>query len=280
MLRPTIVTHRRPHLDEVCALWAIQKYWPNFADADIQFVNTGPQGGDTWNNIPADTHPLVIYVGVGHGKFDEHKGDVKDSAASLVWEETKRLYHIRKGEIEVGNRLVDYVRREDLAEFITEPNREYSLPSILDGLYGTLGRDSLEMYKIGRKMMDAISFGLFKQLSVERDWQGRVEFESQWGPAAACVTDVPGVDRHAYRLGFNLVITHNTTGTYHGYRGRPGSAVDLTDTFMRIKQLEPDKPWFLHQSKRLLLCGGDIADQGKYSQLTLEQLMDLVRPST
>lgn len=277
MLRPTIVTHRRPHLDEVCALWIIQKYWPNFGDADIVFINTGPDGGDVWNEIPADTHPLVIYVGVGRGRFDEHKGDQGASAASLVWAETKRLFNPRKGESLAIDRLVDYARREDLAEFMLEEHREYSLPSILNGLFGTQNRDSQTVYEIGRKILDAILFELYKQISVERDWQGRVDFDTPWGLGAACVSDVPGIDRQAFRNGYVIVITHNTTNTYAGFRAKPGSAVDLTEAFMQIKQLEPDKPWFLHQSKKMLLCGGDIADQGSYSELTLDRLMEIVR---
>lgn len=277
MLRPTIVTHRRPHLDEVCALWIIQKYWPNFEDADIVFVNTGPDGGDVWNEIPADTHPFVIYVGIGRGRFDEHKGDQHESAASLVWTETKRLYQPRKGDSAAIDRLVDYVRREDLAQFILEDHREYSLPSILNGLFGTQNRDSGTVYQIGRKILDAILFELYKQISVERDWEGRVEFQTPWGPGAACVSDVPGIDRYAFRQGFALVITHNKMKTYHGYRANPQLPVDLTEAFMKVKQLEPTKPWFLHQSKRLLLCGGDVADQGAYSELNLDQLIALVR---
>lgn len=276
MLRPTIVTHRRPHLDEVCALWIIQKYWANFSDADIVFVNTGPDGGDVWNEIPADTHPLVIYVGVGRGRFDEHKGDQHESAASLVWAETKRLYQIRKGDSQAIDRLVDYVRREDLAEFMLENHREYSLPSILNGLFGTQNRDSNVVYQIGRKLLDAIMFELYKQISVERDWEGRIDFQTPWGPAAACVTDVPGIDRHAFRQGYALVVTHNKNKTYHGYRANPTMPVDLTEVFMKVKQLEPTKPWFLHQSKRLVLCGGDVADQGAYSDLNLQQLISLI----
>lgn len=275
MLRPTIVTHRRPHLDEICALWIIQKYWPNFGDCDVEFVNTGPDGGDTWNDIPADTHPMVIYVGVGHGRFDEHKGDRHDSAASLVWAETKRLYNPRKGDSQAIDRLVEYVRREDLGEFISADRREFSLPSIINGLFGTQNRDSSTVYEIGRKIMDALTFELYKQISVERDWEGRVEFDTPWGRGAACVSDVPGIDRHAFRQGFVLVATHNQKKTYHGLRGNPESDVDLTEAFMKIKQMEPDRPWFLHQSKRMLLCGGDVADQGVYSDLNLQQLIDL-----
>lgn len=276
-MRPTIVTHRRPHLDEICALWIIQKYWPQFEDADIEFVNTGPTGGDLWNDIPPDTHPLVIYVGVGHSRFDEHKGDTDDSAATLVWRETKAKYSVRKGDAEMIDRIVAYVKKEDMGGYLTAADREFALPTILNGLYGTLKRDSLAVYEVGRKIMEALAFETMKQLSVERDWEGRVEFNTPWGLGAAVITDVPGIDRLAYQKGFALVVTHNKARTYHGFRASPDSGADLTEQYLKVQQLEPHAPWFLHQSKRLLLCGGDIADAGVYSELTLDQLVDLVK---
>lgn len=65
-----LVTHLRPHLDDVCALWLLRRYLPEAKDAEIGFVATNERGGDVHDS--ADT----VHIGVGRGMFDEHKGDV------------------------------------------------------------------------------------------------------------------------------------------------------------------------------------------------------------
>lgn len=271
---PTIVTHRRPHLDEVCALWIIQKYWNEFSHANIEFVSTSPTGGERWNNTAPDSNPFVLYVGVGQGRFDEHKGDVDDSSATLVWKETLERGSISKGEKQAVSRIVEYVKQEDMAKYITNDLHQFGIPTIVSGLYGVNKKDSLLVYKIGRQIMDALLFEMLKRISAEKDWEGRVDFDTKWGRAAAVVTDIPGIERIAFSLGYVLLVSHNKACTYHGMRADPHSDVDLTDVALRVKQREPEANWFLHQSKRLLLCGGEIAATENYSHLTLTELMD------
>lgn len=241
---------------------------------------TGPTGGDTWNDIEPDSNPFVIYVGVGQGKFDEHKGavgDDKESAASLVWNNTKERIKIPKGYQEAVDRIVEYVKGEDLGKFMKGINNQFALPAILSGIYGVNGRDSDKEYAIGHEIMEGIMFEMIKRVSAEKDWAGRKEFETPWGRGAALISDVPGIERIAYSEGFVLIVNHNTTKTYHGYRADPDSSVDLTNVALRIEQLEPQAEWFLHQSKRMLLCGGDITNTTNHSNLTLDQLIDLVK---
>jgi len=279
-MKPTIVTHIRPHLDEVCALWIIQKYWPQFAEADIEFVATGPTGGERWNDVEPDSNPFVVYVGVGQGRFDEHKGaegDDQESAASLVWKETKEKYNIPKGYQTAVERIVEYVKQEDLGQFMKGENNQFNLPAILSGIYGVNNRDSAKEYTIGREVMEGIMFEMIKRVSAEKDWAGRKEFETPWGRGAALISDISGIERIAYSEGFVLIVNHNTAKTYHGFRADPDSEVDLTNVALRIEQLEPQAEWFLHQSKRMLLCGGSITNTTNHSNLTLDQLIDLVK---
>ena len=276
-MKPTIVTHVRPHLDEICALWIIQKFWTHFDDCDIEFVRTGPSGGERWQNFEPEENPFVIYVGVGQGKFDEHKGDVDDSAASLVWTETLEKYHVRKGDKEAISRIVEYVKGEDMGQYIKDKNHEFAIPTIISGFYVDNNKDSLAVYGLGRQIMNALYIEMMKRVSAERDWEGRKEFESIWGPAAAVVSDIPGLERIAYEEGFVLVVVHNQAKTFHGFRADPESEVDLTKAALRIEQIEPEADWFLHQSKRMLLCGGEIAKGSRTSELSLDRLADLVK---
>lgn len=276
ILNPTIVTHRRPHLDEVCAIWLIKKYWPQFSEAEVEFVSTGPTGGERWNDIAPDSNPFVIYVGVGQGQFDEHKGDRDDSAASLVWAETQARANLSKWEKQAVSRIVSYVKEEDMAKYITNDLHQFGLPTIVSGLYGVNKKDSAIVCTVGYEIMEALMFEMLKRLYAEKDWEGRVEFDTQWGRGAAVVSDIPGVERIAFSQGFVLLASHNKAQTYYGFRADPHSAVDLTDLAMRVKQREPEASWFLHQSKKLLLCGGEIAATDHCSQLTLQQMIDLV----
>lgn len=66
-----VVSHRRPHLDELCAMWLMKKY----ASGDFVQQHLDPADG-------------MIKLGVGHGKFDEHQANGKrmawDCCATLV----------------------------------------------------------------------------------------------------------------------------------------------------------------------------------------------------
>jgi len=240
-------------------------------------VRTGPSGGERWENVEPEENDFVVYVGVGQGKFDEHKGDDKDSAASLVWTETLEKYKVRKGDKEAVSRIVEYVKDEDMGQYLKQKNHEFSLPTILAGLYVDNNKDSLAVYEIGKKMVNALYIEMMKRISAEKDWQGRIEFESYWGPAAAVVSDIPGVERIAYDAGFVLVVIHNNAKTFHGLRADPDSDVDFSKAAMKLEQIEPEADWFLHQSKRMLLCGGEIAKGSQSSNLSLDQLTELVK---
>ena len=61
----------------VAALWLLKRFEPSLKKSHFRFVPTSASGV----KLPAHE----IGVGVGRGKYDEHKGDLKDSAASLVW---------------------------------------------------------------------------------------------------------------------------------------------------------------------------------------------------
>src|SRR5687768_15877049 len=79
----TLITHINPHLDDISAIWLFKKFNPEFKDAQIEFINASRE--EALKNETEDR----IYFGTGGGKFDEHKGDLEDCAASLVWKDIK-----------------------------------------------------------------------------------------------------------------------------------------------------------------------------------------------
>jgi len=82
----TLITHHNPHLDDICGMWLLERFDPSFKAAKHFYVAANPDV--LHKKIPSDANHVP--VGVGRGAFDEHKGDINDSAASLVWKFLKK----------------------------------------------------------------------------------------------------------------------------------------------------------------------------------------------
>ena len=75
-----IVTHFRPHADELVALMLLKDFkegeekFPGVSNAKISFLSTGglPEGKT------ASNFPDKIFLGIGGGIFDEHRTDIKE----------------------------------------------------------------------------------------------------------------------------------------------------------------------------------------------------------
>lgn len=90
-----IVTHRGPHIDEICAIWLLRKFgenrFPGIAEADFIFEGSG---GDHVNGLSPEELEAegIIVIGVGGGRFDEHPGvktfgKENETSSSLVAKE-------------------------------------------------------------------------------------------------------------------------------------------------------------------------------------------------
>jgi hypothetical protein len=110
-----IVTHFRPHADELIALMFLKNFpegeaqFPGIRNAKIEFLSTGklPEG-KTYRDFP-DT----VFLGVGGGPFDEHETDGQERSegevcATLV---AKALGIENKPELKG---ILDIVKDEDL----------------------------------------------------------------------------------------------------------------------------------------------------------------------
>src|SRR3990172_2036073 len=116
----TLVTHVRPHLDDICGIWLIQKYLPGWKKSRLQFISASPTGGKTIGGA-VDSNPNVIHVGIGRGKYDEHKGDVDDCATTLIYKDLKRRKLLPADSVTTAalKRLTDYVLEGDLGKRLT-----------------------------------------------------------------------------------------------------------------------------------------------------------------
>ncbi len=269
-----IISHVYPHLDEVCAAWLLKKYLPEFKDAAIGYIPTDERGG----HCPED--PDTVCVGVGRGRFDEHKGDLRECAASLVFGYlAERGVKFEPLEREALNRLVNYVRLGDTGQLHKVDWHDFTVPVILNNHRLVSGNDSDAVMRLGFTILDALLHAQKNAVQLEADWAKRVEFQSDFGKAVALVTSAREADSYAFRQGFDVIIYVDERRTYHNVRAAADSRVDLTPVYVKIVQVEPDAGWFLHHSKKMVICGGELSGYAKRSKLTLEWLIDLLTPN-
>lgn len=268
----TLITHIRPHVDDICGFWLLMRYLPEYADAKIDFIPTNAKGGETVND------PDFVYVGVGRGQFDEHKGDIGECATSLVYEYVKSKVSLDPNEQSALDKLVAWVLEEDMGRLSAQSLRQFSIPSIIQGHYRVTKRDSHKVAELTMTILDAVFDSLKELVKLEKDWENRVEFDSRFGKAVAVETSARDIDSYAYRRGFDLAVYVNHQHDYFNVRVRADAEdIDLSSVYDRLKELEPQAGWYIHHSKHMLICGGDLEPGAVLSKLTLDELVDTLR---
>ena len=267
----TLITHLRPHLDDICAFWLLKRYLPEAKDAALDFIATNEKGGNVIND------PDLVYVGVGRGKYDEHKGDIGDCATTLVWKDIGPKAAIDARERRAVEKIVAWVFLEDTGKLNAEPYRFFSVPAMIEGYFDSRGRDSKTVTQFCFDMLDAMIVAQRNEVLIEDDWKKRIEFDSRYGRAVAVVGTARQIDAFGYSHGFPLVAIVNPDRTYHTIRADAASDIDLTPTWEKIRAAEPEASWYFHHSKKMLICGGDDAPGARLSSLTMEELIALLK---
>lgn len=266
-----LVTHIRPHLDDICALWLLKRLLPGMADAEISFVATNERGGD----VSDDTE--VMYVGVGRGRFDEHKGDIGQCATSLVFAYLKEHGAVPESDARALGKIVDWVLLEDTGKLNSMPHRSFSIPAIIEGHFDRVNRDSAAVTELVFTILDDLLLMQRNEVIVEDAWAKRVEFDSRFGRAAAVSAKARQLDAYAYSHGVPLILIVDPDLTYHTFRADAASDIDLTPVWEKLKEVDAEASWYFHHSKKMLICGGDHAPYAVPSKLTLEGMIELVK---
>lgn len=265
-----LVSHYRPHIDDICGMWLLARFWQPRAEPTFRFVSSSERG-------PVDDTEL--WIGVGRGKFDEHKGDIGESATSLVYRFLEQIKSAVSPAQKVAlEGLVRWVRDEDVGLHDAVENRAFSIAAILRSHFDLHGNDSRELVCFGFSLLDDIFAAMVNSETVGEDWQRRVEFESLWGRAVAVESAAYGVDDFAYQQGFSLLVLLNPVRGFRAYRAAARSDVDLTATYEVLRRVDGKADWYLHHSRKLLICGSDVAPDSYLSKLTLQELMRAVQP--
>lgn len=270
----TLVMHHSPHLDEVVCAWMFRKFHLKFKDVRFAFVDAGH---DTIDGKPADHDVDVVHIGVGGGRFDEHTSSKRQSAATLVHEWLTEQAAIPKGDFteQALELLVSYTLRDDTGELLSDQSFPYHVSALFSGLRMSEKSDE-HLVHVGSHFLDAFFAVLMDWVRVGHEWDRRREFETPWGRGVGIETSAATVQQYAYGLGFVLTVQFNPQDGYRSIHAHPESSVNLEQTYQEILQKEPNADWYLHQSKKILLCGGKLAKKARLSKLTLDELIQVV----
>ena len=241
-------------------------------NAGIEFIPTSAKG--------VKLGAGRVGIGVGRGKYDEHKGDLNDSAASLVWKDLRRRHKLPGGvEGKALSALVEDVRMGDLGRGIGQPGHFRNDTKILQTVAGLPGSDSLLATGWGLVLMDA----LFR-LYVEREEALRAirrgtAFATRFGKGVSVRSAMlPGMaSTISAELGYAIVILEHPSKRYLHVRAAPDSKFDLRPLAEAVRSAEPGDVWYLHHSNRMLLHGDLVAPTKTRSSFSLPSMLKLVK---
>lgn len=265
----TLVTHINPHLDDISAIWIFKKFHLEFKDAQIEFIHASRD--EAINQETEDK----IYFGTGGGKYDEHKGDLEDCAASLVWKDIKEKGLAPKNETEFKalDDLIEWNRKIDLGKGTDADFGPYGVQAFIRSKQSTQ-EESLKSLKLGEEILDRIFELLKKVKQSEKDWEERVEFDSKFGRSVAVSSE--SVDRAFVRSkGFDLILMYDPAHQSAQFF-TPSFEIDLEPIYEKLIQKEPNFGWFLHQSHHMVICGSSSAPEHK-TNLTFEKLIEIAK---
>lgn len=163
-----IVTHLRPHADELVALMLLRNFkegeekFPGIKDAEISFMTTGelPEGKT------AKDFPDTVFLGCGGGDFDEHATSQKEREE----EETCATLVAKYLGIENDPALamiLHFIKEEDLHG--SKVRNE--LPMIIKFLHAKYGGEYKNIYEWAETAYSAWYEKEKNSLSEKKDWQ-------------------------------------------------------------------------------------------------------------
>jgi hypothetical protein len=267
-----LVTHVIPHLDDIAALWLLVRFDPSARKAPLKFIETAPEGVKLAKG--------EVGVGVGRGIYDEHKGDKKDSAVSLVWKDLKRRGLTPKGlRGRALAALVDFVRRGDMGAFIGKEGPGIPTATTLRALAKLPGESSRSATLVGFRLLDAELVLYEERARIDAAIARGKKFATKWGRGIGIsVEAVPGmVSGRIAELGYAMVVLRYPSKGFLHVRATPGTKVDLSALARLVMKEEPQARWYLHHSKKMLLQGDWVAPVSTRTRYGVAGMIRLIR---
>jgi len=305
LLFTRILTHERPHLDEIAAIWLLRRFgdsrFPGVSQAEVSFTTVWKLAE---SGLSADEYERngVLLLGVGGGRFDEHptleqgrKAD--DCATTLVARElgvnddptlTKILRFVYAADV-LGNSSpfdVSYMVKLLHSQYPSEPQR------VMDWA----------LFAIEARYQEQVRF--FTVVKPEFDAKAKVE-EVQVGQRrlrmVTIESDEDGIHKYArseYGARAAVVIQRRSSGNVAVLASKQ-TGVDLKEVAKLVRMAERAakglapledeaqllgegrvpgaEEWFYHLPGQMLLNGSLTQDDVPATRLSLEQVAGLVR---
>lgn len=274
----TIVTHIYPDLDAITSCWLVKRYYPDWSEADIQFV----AAGSTFHDKNPDGDSDIIHVDTGLGKFDHHQTDEFTCATKRVFEFLVNEDCIPQYDRDPLDRLVTHVNEIDhFAEVnFPEPTAdryEFSLYQVIDGLNLISKNGGSEVIGCVFTILDAI-LQLFKnKIKAEEEITKGYVFTSHWGKTIAFETKNEESVKLALKMGFSLVIRKDPEQGNVRIKTLPKKELSLSKLYEVLKKNDSKATWYLHPSKNMLLNGSTKRPSSVPTVLPLKKVIEIVK---
>lgn len=266
----TLVTHINPHLDDIAAIWLFKKYQPEFKDAQIEFISASR------GSAAKEESKDKVFLGTGGGMFDEHKEGLDTCAGTLVYDFLKEKKYIPEDEItrKALDYLLDWNKLIDTGKAPDSQFDEFSVQSFIRSKDNSPD-SSKRSVELGSEILDRILAVLKRKQKSILDWEGRKEFQTIFGKSFAVVSET--VDREFCReQEGSLFLIYNPK--YKSVQFfTPSFEIDLEPIYTKLKSLDPQASWFLHQSHHMVMCGSSSAPDSKPTKLSLEELIEVAK---
>lgn len=270
-LMKTLVTHINPHLDDIVGIWLFRKYNPEFTNSLIEFISASREAGILSEQSESKDK---IYVGTGGGRFDEHKEGLETCAGTLVYEWLKEKGLSPQDNIteKALQKLIKWNQLIDTGKAEIHQINEFSVPAFLRPLDGN-PETSKKAVELGGEILDRILEVLKRNEQSLIDFEKRVEFETRFGKSIAVTSET--IDRSfCKKQDGELFLMHDPK--YNSYQFYSDTH-DLEPIYQKVKELDPEASWFLHQSHHMVIRGSGSAPDSTPTKLSLEQLIEVAK---
>ena len=219
-----IVTHQRPHLDEVVGIWLLTTFEPACKDFSLEFIpyfGTAPVGDN------------VVTLGIGGGKYDEHHlKEAGTSATELIFNDLMHRGLIPNDghEVKALEWLVQFATNEDNAVGYghNDELRSFHIANIVRSHRDRTNSDEAAI-RFGMEIISDVMVELNARAAFLKEWESRIEFDTKWGKGVAVATDYGRSVAFAYSHGFVLWVNTHLSEKISSLKGAPTSDVDLTE---------------------------------------------------
>jgi hypothetical protein len=276
-----IITHRNPDLDAIACVWILRHYLPGWEEAKADFISSGDA---LKKGAGVDQDPEVLWVDVGHGRLDHHQTGEYLSAMEVCFvyiKEKRKNQPLRKLDEKALERMIKVVTEIDNARDIRWPEAIkdrylFYLYNLIEGL-GKLSKTDEQTVNFGLMALDSILCNLKQKIRAEEELEKGIRFKTPWGKAIGLNSSSSKQVLWLGQIkGYILAVGKDPKSGAVRIYARPGSKVDLTKAYNKVRKLDPKADWFLHATKTLLLNQSSVNPGMKPTKLTLEDIIRIL----